>query len=114
MRFSPVWALLLAATLYSCSPEKTETTENTSENARGNTEKTPDPKVIEAEQYALAPGRAGQIRVGLPSDSLKKMVPAENLKTTERELEGQKYTAYEIRNAKAGNDIGVTSSAALQ
>lgn len=105
MRFNLLPALLFAAALYACSSDKTETNETTAENARENAAKTPDPKVIEAEQYLLKPGRAGQIEVGLPSDSLKQMVPAENLKATERELEGQKYTAYEIRNAKAGNQL---------
>ena len=95
----------LVSLLAACSSEKSETVENTNQNATEKAEKTPDPKVIEAEQYVLTTGRAGQIPIGISSDSLKKMVPAENLKTTERELEGQKYTAYEIRNAKAGNQL---------
>ncbi|MBK0402278.1 hypothetical protein I5M27_04735 [Adhaeribacter sp. BT258] len=65
----------------------------------------PDPKVVEAEQYSLAPGRAGKIRVNMPTDSLKKMIPAENLKAVQRELEGEPYTAYELRNPKTGNQL---------
>ncbi|MFC5269667.1 hypothetical protein [Adhaeribacter terreus] len=64
-----------------------------------------DPKVIEAEQYSLAPGRAGKIKVNMSSDSLKKMISAENLKAVQRELEGVPYTAFELRNPKTGDNL---------
>lgn len=106
MKFKNLYlALGLLYFTAACSSDKTENAKKPIENGTENAAKTPDPKVIEAEQYALTPGRAGQILVGLPSDSLKKMVPAENLRTTQRELEGQKYTGYEIRNVKAGNQL---------
>lgn len=65
----------------------------------------PDPQVVAAEQYSLAPGRAGKVRINMPTDSLKKIIPAENLKAVQRELEGVPYTAYELRNAQNGNQL---------
>lgn len=88
--------------LFACSPDKkTETTQNATETPAKPAK--PSPETVQ--QYDLRPGRAGQIRVGMPADSLKMMVPAENLKPTELELEGEKYQAYEIRNANAGNQL---------
>ena len=92
----------LAAFLTGCTSETSETETRETKNATENPKK---PTKETLAQYDLVPGRAGQIPVGLPSDSLKKMVPAENLKATQRELEGEKYTAFEIRNAKAGDQL---------
>ena len=95
-------AFCLALISAGCTSENTKTETQTTKNATENPEKPTEATIA---QYDLVPGRAGQIRIGLPSDSLKKMVPSENLKATQRELEGEKYTAYEIRNAKAGNQL---------
>jgi hypothetical protein len=96
---------LCCLVLAGCQPEtkKTETPE--AGNGMVLPKKTKEPDVETIRQFDLKPGRAGQIWVGMPSDSLKKLVPAENLKTTELELEGEKYPAYEIRNVKTGNQL---------
>lgn len=83
-------------------PQKTETS---TENATENPEKVKKPDLETLQQFELKPGSAGQIRVNISSDSLKKLVPAENLKASEREMEGEKYMAYEIRNARMGNQL---------
>jgi hypothetical protein len=95
-------ALALAALATGCTSENAKTENKATQNA---TENPPKPSPETLAQYDLVPGRAGQITINLPSDSLKKIVPAQNLKVSQRELEGEKYTAYEIRNAKAGNQL---------
>ena len=82
----------------------------TSENKQpGNATQTPAksnaPEEFIVESFNLKPGAAGYIRVGMPSDSLKKLVPAVNIKETMREQEGLRYKVYGIQNAKAGNQL---------
>lgn len=98
-------ALAFCAVLLNACSTDTGKTETHPENATEKPEKVTEPDPETLQQFELKPGRVGQIRVNVSSDSLKKLVPAENLKTTERELEGQKYTGYEIRNAKTGNQL---------
>jgi len=92
----------LALLLAGCTSETSETETRETKNATENPKK---PSKETLAQYELVPGRAGLLQIGLPSDSLKKMVATENLKETERELEGEKYKAFEIRNVKAGNQL---------
>ena len=101
--FSPLFFAFSLAFLAACStdPKTGVPTENGSEN----TAKSTAPDSFTLQQFDLKPGAAGFIKVGMRSDSLKALVPARNLKTTERELEGMKYTAYEIRNAQTGNQL---------
>src|SRR5688572_20944709 len=109
MRLVKIFSVSLPVLLFTACNSENRTSETPVENLPAketvvNTPK-PDPKVVEVEQYSLAPGRAGKIRVNMPSDSLKKMIPAANLKTVQRELEGVPYTAYELRNAQTGNQL---------
>ncbi|KAA9326005.1 hypothetical protein [Adhaeribacter soli] len=103
-------SVVALALLFSCSSENkpTATTQIDSSKDLTDTIATtpkPDPKIIEAEQYTLTTGHAGKIKLNMSSDSLKAMVPAENLKTVQRVLEGVPYTAYELRNAQSGNQL---------
>jgi hypothetical protein len=97
--------IFLLTLLVSCSTDTKTTEKENAKNRTENTEKVTKPDLATLQQFDLKPGYAGQIQVNMPSDTLKKMVPAENLKTTERELEGQKHTAFEIRNAKTDNQL---------
>jgi hypothetical protein len=111
MRLVKIFAFSLPVLLFTACSTDSNTSETPVQNSAGPETETvvsapkPDPKVVEAEQYSLAPGRAGKIRVNMSSDTLKKMIPAENLKTVQRELEGVPYTAYELRNPKTGNQL---------
>jgi hypothetical protein len=97
--------LALCAFLFNACSTDSKKTETLPENATENPEKVKEPDQETLQQFELKPGSAGQIQVNISSDSLKKLVPAANLKATERELEGTKYMAYEIRNARTGNQL---------
>lgn len=108
MRFQNFLPVFLSfSLLVSCSENKTTDTVQTEVTAPAPATEPakPDPKVVEAEQYIIKPGQAGQIRINMSADTLKQMIPAENLKTVQRELEGVPYTAYELRNANTGNQL---------
>ena len=117
IRFSKLPVFLLAfSTLYSCN-SKNQPTENPvsvsiptelENNIAADTVAevvVPDPEVIEAEQYMISPRLAGQVRINMSSDSLKALIPAENLKPVQNTLEGVPYTVYEIRNSQKGDQL---------
>jgi hypothetical protein len=99
------FALALCAFVFNACSTDSGKTEIPTENATENPEKVAKPSAETLEQFNLKPGSVGLIRINIPTDSLKKLIPAENLKETEKELEGVKYKAYEIRNARAGNQL---------
>jgi hypothetical protein len=94
-------ALLLAA----CSTETTKKETNSVKNGTENASKSKTVDAVTIKQFDLKPGAAGFIEIGMTLDSLKNIIPAENLKEVAHEQEGIKNRAYEIRNAKAGNQL---------
>ncbi len=105
MRFFTRFSLLaITFTLLSCSQDRTPENKQP-ENGSEKAEKSKEPDAVTLEQFDLKPGAAGFIPVGITADSLKKLVPAENLQETVKELEGMRYTAFEIRNRKNNNEL---------
>lgn len=94
--------VLIAVSLAACNPDNSQKETPEVPVVTELPEKTEKPTAEIIRQFDLKPGHAGQIRIGMPIDSLKKMLPADNLKKIELEMEGEKYPAWEIRNAKAG------------